>query len=512
MIAIQKPKINTGVFRFGGQVVKSATKVRWTPNSGPQMLAYKSKADILGYGGAAGGGKSDLALGLAATAHKQSVIFRRVFPNLRALIERSREIFNAEGDDRLKDSYNESLHRWQLADGRMVEFEACQYEKDKEKQRGRPRDLYVFDEATEFTKTQFEFIIAWLRSVDKEQRCRVLLTFNPPSNESGTWIIDFFLPWLSYLHPDKFSHPNPTPPGKLLWFATVDGEETICDSGEPFEHNGEAIKPMSRTFIPARLEDNPYLNDSNYRSVLQSMPEPFRSQLLYGDFGANSKDDPWQVIPTAWVRAAQIRWTEQGKPVNHPLSGVGVDVARGGKDALTICRRYGVWFDEIDKTPGVNVEDGPAAAGIMHKQLEHEPPIGYINIDVIGVGTSAYDSAKVIWPNIVNPVNAAAPSDYVVRSENNEVVLKMRNLRAEYHWRLREALDPKHGKALALPPGNEVLADLCAPRYQMMAGGVIQIEKKEDIKERIGRSPDVGEAIMLAHLHIDPNTGTPFAW
>jgi hypothetical protein len=385
----------------------------------------------------------------------------------------------------------------------MIEFEACQFEKDRKKQQGRPRDFYGFDEATEFTRQIIEFIIGWNRSTDPDQRCRVVLTFNPPTDESGSWIIDYFKPWFAFLFPDEFQHPAPAAPGELRWYATVAGEEIECDSGEPFDHEGETIRPRSRTFIPANLADNPHYGD-DYRAVLQSMPEPLRSQLLYGNFAAGQKADPWQVIPTAWVKAAQRRWMETEKPADHPLSGVGVDVARGGKDKLVISRRFGVWFAEPDITPGVDVEDGPKAAGIVYQQLTDAKHIGYINIDVIGVGSSPYDSLKVMYPEIVNPVNAAAHSDYTVKTSKGDVVLKMRNTRAEYYWRLRVALDPEHGDGLCLPPGNEIVADLCAARYEMMAGGVIQIESKDKIKERLGRSPDVGEAVMLAWLTPPP--------
>src|SRR5581483_8210133 len=70
----------------------------------PQIRAYTSDADIIGYGGAAGGGKTDLLLGFAGTKHRRSIIFRRVFPSLRGMIERSREIFNARGDSHSRDS------------------------------------------------------------------------------------------------------------------------------------------------------------------------------------------------------------------------------------------------------------------------------------------------------------------------------------------------------------------------------------------------------------------------
>jgi hypothetical protein len=329
----------------------------------------------------------------------------------------------------------------------------------------------------------------------------VVLTFNPPTDEEETWIVDYFLPWIAYLFPNNFDHPHPARPGELRWFATIDGKETEFESGEPFEHNGKIVKLMSRTFIPGKLRDNPYLANTGYETVLQSLPEPLRSQVLYGDFAATTKADPWQVIPTAWVKLAQKRWLEQEKP-DTPLSGVGVDLVRGGADNLAIAKRFGSWFDEIKKVPGVNVEDGPAAAGLLFHSLEKEEHIGYINMDVIGVGSSGFDSAKVMWPGLVNGVNVATTSSYVAKSKTKTPVplFKMKNVRAEMYWRMREALDPEHGKNLALPPGNEIVADLCTAKYKVLAGGIIQIEKKEGIKARLGRSPDAGEAIMLANL------------
>ena len=91
-----------------------ADRPPWRPLAGPQMLAYYSPADILFYGGAAGGGKTDLLLGVARFEHHRSIIFRRVFPSLRAIIDRSREIYNPDGTSPAGDSYNESLYRLSL--------------------------------------------------------------------------------------------------------------------------------------------------------------------------------------------------------------------------------------------------------------------------------------------------------------------------------------------------------------------------------------------------------------
>jgi len=72
------------------------------------------------------------------------------------------------------------------------------------------------------------------------------------------------------------------------------------------------------------------------------------------------------------------------------------------------------------------------------------------------------------------------------------------NKRAESIWKLREALDPNQegGAVVALPPDPELKADLAAFRWMLKPNG-IQIEGKEEIKKRIGRSPDRGEAVVM---------------
>lgn len=459
---------------------------KWIPQSKPQWLAFLSRADELFYGGSGGGGKSDLLLGLAGEAHKRSIIFRRVFPNLRSLIERSRQIYNADNDTHARDSYNESLHVWRLSKGNMIEFGAMQYEKDKTNFQGQPHDLYGFDEAPEFAESQIVFVSAWNRSTDPDQRTRVILTGNPPIDEAGIWIVRRYAAWL-----DK-QHPNPAKPGELRWYATIDGKEQECENGKSFTWKGETIFPRSRTFIPARLDDNPFLADGRYRSVLQSLPEPLRSQLLYGDFEAANMPDPFQIIPTEWVRLAQKRWSERERP-NTPLTAVGVDPSRGGNDKTGIAKRYDNWFDEVISYPGVVAKDGPTVAELVRQAIGNRKP-GYINVDVNGIGSSVYDHLRPMF-DMTRPFNGAEGSDYRDKSGK----LKMRNKRAEMYWRMRDALDPVDGDELALPPDTELLADLCSAKYEVSSAGV-KVEDKTEIKERIGRSPDIGEAVMMAHF------------
>src|SRR5579862_6551083 len=87
------------------------------PDNRPQRAAYESTADVIGYGGAAGGGKSDLLLGCALTRHHRSLVLRREGKQLRALIDRSREIIADAG------RLNENTGVWRgLPGGRKLEL------------------------------------------------------------------------------------------------------------------------------------------------------------------------------------------------------------------------------------------------------------------------------------------------------------------------------------------------------------------------------------------------------
>ena len=452
----------------------------WIPQSKPQWLALLSRADELFYGGAAGGGKTSLLVGLATELGGHSAIFRRVYPNLKEIMFQTREIINGHGKE------NKSEHYWDLPDNRSIEFGALQYEDNKKDWQGRPHDHKLFDEIPEFTESQYVFICGWTRSTNPNQRVRIVATGNPPIDDAGNWVIHRWGAWLDD------HHPNPAKPGELRWYATIDGDEKEYMTGDPIQNGSETIYPRSRTFIPAKLDDNPFLSsDERYRSILQSLPEPLRSMMLNGDFHASAIADPWQIIPTEWVRAAQRRYLEREKP-QVPLTAVGLDPARGGRDNFSMSKRYDNYFDELVYWPGAIVPDGPTGAELVHQSLGEEIP-GVINLDIGGIGGGVFDSLNPMYNNVI-AVNSSSASNYRDKSGK----LKMRNMRAELYWRGRDALDPVNGDDIALPPGNEIVADLCSARYSVSAAGVL-VEEKTEIKKRIGRSPDKGESILLAN-------------
>jgi hypothetical protein len=415
-------------------------------------------------------------LGLALTQHTKSIVFRREYPQLKDLISRSREIVGPHG------TYNGQAHIWTL-DHCSLEFGAVQYERDVQRYMGRPHDLKAFDEITHFTESQFRFLKGWARTTARNQRVRVVATGNPPTDAEGAWVVRYWAPWLDP------THPKPAKPGELRWFTTIKGKDVEVDGGEPFEHEGELITPRSRTFIPAKLADNPALMATEYGATLQSLPEPLRTQLLYGDFGLTLDDDPWQVIPTDWIFAAQERWAATPKP-EDALSAIGVDVARGGRDETVISPVFGSWFGSLICVPGKQTPDGPSVAALAMQHAHGAP----IFIDVVGVGSSPYDSIRSA-DHPVHPVNGGSSAPETAKDRSGR--LRPANLRAWLWWSLREALDPEHGAGLCLPPDRMLLADLAAPRFKVV-GDKLRVESKEDIIKRLGRSPDRGDAVTYA--------------
>jgi hypothetical protein len=448
----------------------------WRPQPGPQSDAYDSDADVLGYGGAAGGGKTDLLCGLALTRHERTMILRREATQLTGVIDRLSELVGN------RTGFNGQDKIWRLGQ-RQIEFGSTPHAGDEKKYQGRPHDLLCFDEATNFLELQVRFLMAWNRTRKKGLRCRTVMTFNPPTNAEGRWVVAYFAPWLD----DK--HPNPALPGELRWFAMVGDKEVEVEDGTPFLKGVELIRPKSRTFMPSKVQDNFVYMATGYVATLQALPEPLRSQMLNGDFMAGTEDDRWQIIPTAWVDAAMARWAP--KTAKGPMDSMGVDVARGGRDTTVISPRHGVWFDELVQTPGTESPDGPTVATQV---IAHRRDRAPVHIDIIGWGSSPYD---FLVENDVQTIGVNGSSASTARTKDGE--LSFKNMRAQVWWQMREALDPMNPDPIALPNDPALKADLCAPRWKITPVG-IQVESKDEIIKRIGRSPDKGDAAVMANI------------
>lgn len=466
-------------------VAREQSGRKWTPNPGPQTEAYFSKADCLLYGGEPGGGKSQLILGLAFNCHERTLVMRRQYGDLDRLVEDALKIHGS------RTGFNGSPPpKLRVSDKQIIDFAAAHRVGDEQGQMGKGRDLLAIDEATHFAESQIRFLMGWNRTDTPGQRVRTVLATNPPLTAEGLWVNTMFAPWL-----DPTYH-NPAKPGELRWvISDDDGKDEWVSGPDDVRVNakGKTIRPTSRTYIPAKVSDNPYYAATDYERQLDAMPEPYRS-LLMGGFKTTFKDAENQVIPTAWIKLAQARWKPK-HPEGVPMCAMGVDASGGGDDPMVIARRYDGWYDQLIKVPGKEIpmdRIGPHCAGLV---VSHRRNSALVVIDMGGgYGGSMHDHLK---GNEVEVFRYLGAEGTAKRSRDGK--LKFTNVRTAAYWMFREALDPAQaeGSPIMLPDDPELVADLAAMTFEMTPNG-IRGESKEKVCDRLGRSTDSGDAVVMA--------------
>ena len=463
------------------EALEATKDMVWVPTPGPQTEAYFCEADELLFGGEAGGGKSDLIIGLSLTAHHRSLVLRRTNKEAEKLFDRYETIV---GDDKGKNSQN----GWRFED-KVIDIGGCQLESDKQKRKGIAHDLKAFDELVDFTESQYLFITTWTRTTKPGQRTRVVATSNPPTTPEGMWVVKR---WAAWLDP---THPKPAKSGELRWYTTINDVDTEVDGPGPHMVDGREVMAKSRCFIRSKLSDNPDLTqDGNYRATLDALPAELRAAYSEGKFEAGLKDQAFQLIPTEWIRLAQKRWTERS-PEGVPMCAIGVDCSGGGKDFMVLAPRYDGWYQEMIRVPGKEIpQDRPGkyAAGVVVSYRRNK---ALVVVDMGGgYGGPLYEQLK---SNDIECKAYKGSEASVRRTADGQ--LPFANTRTEAYWRFREALDPAQpgGSPISLPPSQSLLADLATPTWEMRSGK-IHMEPKESVTLRLGRSPDEGDAAVMA--------------
>jgi len=482
--------------KLSEEVLSATSDKLWVPNPGPQIDAYYNQADEMFYGGQAGGGKTDLIIGLALNEHKKSLILRRTNKEAEKLPERVEDIVGHS------DGLNRSTGTWKMGD-KIIDMGGCQLEADKQKRKGIPHDLKAFDEVSDFSESQYTFICAWNRSADPDQRCRVVATGNPPTTAEGYWVIKR---WAAWLDP---THPNPAEDGELRWYTTSEeGKDVEVDGRGPHVINGEEVIARSRTFIRARLSDNPDLAATNYDAVLASLPERERLAYRDGRFDASMQDALGQAIPTQWIRLAQTRW-EGGKPEGIPMCAMGVDMSGGGKDPMIIAKRFDGWFAPMEEYPAKNFDQKKLSQQAAGHIITERRDKALVVIDLGGgYGSGTYEH---LTDNDVEVFGYKGSEKATMRSKDSNIPFG--NQRSAAIWMMREALDPSQpgGSTIALPDDPELVADLTAPTYQII-NNTIKIETKEKVCERLGRSTDKGDAVCMAWFQGAKDSNSALEW
>jgi hypothetical protein len=224
---------------------------------------------------------------------------------------------------------------------------------------------------------------------------------------------------------------------------------------------------------------------------------------VLGDFHAGDEDT---VIPLRWVEAANERWAEwdaNGRPDLPGPHTDGVDVARSGTDRTVIAVRRGPVVTELRRS---SREDTMMTAGRVRGHLASDPEATAI-VDVIGIGAGVLDRLREDGCKAEPFVASAGTGNMDASGE-----LGFGAVRSAAWWNLRELLDPSRDADLALPPDDMLLGDLTAPKWRVLSGGKIQVESKDDIRKRLGRSTDDGDAVVQAFWQENTGAGQWIAW
>ena len=225
----------------------SNPEVLWRPHPGPQEnFCSRGEFEVL-FGGAKGPGKTDCLVAEAARfvyhPRYRGWLLRRTFPRLQEIIDRCWYLYPKIGGD-----YKASEHRWYWKSGATITLGHVQHEDDKRNYHGKEAHFVGFDELTEFTETQYHFILANIRTAVAELGLRVRNTTNP-GGIGHMWVkkrfVDIGEPGTVYIDPDTW---------------------------------------QSRVFIPAKVTDNKTLvdNDPLYIKRLEALPEIEKLRLLHG--------------------------------------------------------------------------------------------------------------------------------------------------------------------------------------------------------------------------------------
>lgn len=262
-----------------------------TPQAGPQTVFMCSSADIVIYGGAAGGGKT-FALLLEGLRHKDiagfsGVVFRKNYTQITAsggLWDAANKIYGqVQG---AKPKKTPKLHWFFSPSGARIHFAHLERDEDLQGWQGSEICYLAFDELTHFSRHQFLYMLSRNRSTCGI-RPYVRATCNP---DSDSWVADFISWWIN----QDTGYPIYERSGVVRYMCVLN--DTIYWGSNPHElakeHGVNVEECKSVTFIASKLTDNKVLmaKDPSYMANLKALAEIDKERLLYGN---------WKIRPAA---------------------------------------------------------------------------------------------------------------------------------------------------------------------------------------------------------------------
>jgi hypothetical protein len=312
-------------------------------------------------------------------------------------------------------------------------------DKDYERWKGLEVNGFLLDECNELQETTFakaqERAGTWKLKKGKQPKPYIILTCNPARN----WVMTrFYLPW----------------------------------------KNGTLKPPFY--FRQALTDDNPHL-DPIYLEALRNLPPEQYNRFVRGDWDV--MDDPRQLITFAsLINATNVQ----------PIVGkreMGVDVARFGDDFSAIAEGEGNALVSLERIHGLStVQLGERVIARMNETATNAEDV---RIDVVGLGAGTVDHCKAQGYG-VSEFSGGSSAPYDPELEH----YKFKNLRSWAWFKFREALR-KGEVCIDIEDTSRLFQDLAAPMYWIKADKTVEVESKDQLKKRLGRSPDEGDAVVM---------------
>lgn len=247
------------------------------------------------------------------------------------------------------------------------------------------------------------------------------------------------------------------------------------------------------------------MDDFEFEGQWYRPEDLFRKKVL-GQFPKVSDDI---LIPAQWLELAHERWQQVNgrEPLRQEMRILGVDVAGMGRDCTCFVERKGAWVSEFRAHNSGGSADHMKIAGQIaayrRRQIE-----AYVSIDTIGEGAGVY--SRCIEVDEKEYIISCKYSE-AAKGRNGKQLTDVTgqyqfiNMRAYLFWAVRDWLNPKNDTGAMLPPDTQFDEEATEIKWSFRSDGRIFIEPKEDIKERLGRSPDKFDALANTFYPIRTN-------
>lgn len=198
------------------------------------------------------------------------------------------------------------------------------------------------------------------------------------------------------------------------------------------------------------------------------------------------------LIPYEWVELANKRWCELRDEGFEPKKKcrLGVDVAGMGRDTSVLAPRYGNYLGNFEVHNSAGVADHMHVAGMTIPYLKQKG--GKAFIDTIGEGAGVFSRLRELGHETAYSCKFSEGANGL---HDITEIYTFANMRAYLYWAIRDWLNPKNGFQPAVPPNDLFMQECTEVHWKFQSNGSIIIEAKEEIKKRLGRSPDYLDAV-----------------